>query len=71
MSSRFRLQDATGDILMTDNINRLLVRRTTTPAGSESGYDIGCIWINTSGTVGTILYVNVGTGSSATWLNIA
>ena len=43
----------------------------TTPTASAAGYAIGCTWQNTAGTAGTILYVNIGTSSSATWLNIA
>lgn len=70
MSKRHELQDATGVLgsIRPDGIMDIVQR--TTPTNSQAGYAIGCIWRNLAGTVGSILYVNVGTTSSSTWLNI-
>ena len=41
------------------------------PAGGESGYAKGCIWVNCLGnSTTTRLYVNGGTNSSASWISI-
>ncbi len=72
MSSRFKRQDASGVIAENGAPDRkLIVTATATPTASAAGFEKGCLYINTSGSAGTILYVNTGTTSSATWLNIA
>ncbi len=43
----------------------------TTPTTGAAGYEKGCIFINTGGSPGPLVYVNTGSNSSATWLNIA
>ncbi len=68
MSSRFKQQDPTGVLLATADGLRVLVVVTSNPAGTESGYIPGAIWINRSGTIGAIHYINVGSATSATWV---
>ncbi len=72
MSSRFKRQDATGVIAENGGPDRrLIVTATTTPTASAAGFEKGCLYINTGGSAGSILYVNTGSITSATWLNIA
>ncbi len=71
MSQRHKVQDATGVFCETDGLLQSFVFSTTTPTASANGYQVGCFWVNKSGTPGTIFYVNIGTTTSATWQNIA
>ena len=41
-----------------------------TPTNGTTGYATGCTWQNPYGTVGSILFVNVGTELSSTWIAI-
>jgi hypothetical protein len=41
-----------------------------TPPAGAAGFAPGAIWQNAAGANGTFLYVNIGTSTSATWLNI-
>lgn len=65
--------------ILDSNINLgypLIVERSTTPAGASpaqttaAGYAKGCLWINSAGSAGSILYMNQGTTAAASWLNI-
>lgn len=71
MSRRHDLQDATGVIAAITPAQQVIVVKKTTPTNTDKGYATGCIWINYTGGVGTALYVNVGSNTSATWVNIA
>jgi hypothetical protein len=44
---------------------------TGVPTNGVAGFAPGAIFQNWKGAVGSALYVNVGTVSSATWVNIA
>ncbi len=45
---------------------------TGAPTNNKAGYCYGCIWQNVIGSgAGAALYVNVGTVTSATWVNVA
>jgi hypothetical protein len=71
MSERHRIQDPTGVFYSIDaNLIGWTVS-TTTPTNSKSGYLIGSVWVNKTGTAGSIFYVNTGTATSTTWTNIA
>lgn len=71
MSSRHKIQDTTGVVTATADGLRAHVVVLTSPVGGESGYIPGCIWVNRSGTIGAIFYLNVGSATSATWVAIA
>lgn len=40
------------------------------PTASAAGYQKGCIFINSAGSVGSLVYANTGTTSAAVWTNI-
>ncbi len=44
---------------------------TGIPTNGTAGFAPGCLFLNFKGGAGSCLYVNQGTGSSSTWLNIA
>lgn len=44
---------------------------TGVPTASIQGFAPGALFLNFKGSVGSALYVNVGTFASATWVNIA
>jgi hypothetical protein len=44
---------------------------TGVPTASIQGFAPGALFINFKGSAGSVLYVNQGTFTSATWLNIA
>ncbi len=71
MSSRFKRQDATGVVIDHEPGGKNLVYGTVAPTNSQAGFETGCIYVNTSGTAGAILYVNQGSNTSTTWLAIA
>ncbi len=71
ISSRFKRQDATGVVIDNEPLGKLLVYGTVAPTASAAGFQTGCLYVNTSGTVGGLLYINTGSNTSATWLNIA
>lgn len=80
MSRRHDVQDATGRIEYLAGRGTLRAwssdtgaNNTTTgvPINGVTGFAPGCIFQNLKGTAGSVLYVNVGTFASATWLNIA
>lgn len=72
MSSRFKRQDATGVIAEDGGPDKkLLVTGTAAPTASAAGFQKGCLYVNTAGSAGSLLYINTGSTTSATWLNIA
>lgn len=40
---------------------------TAAPTNGTVGFAKGCLWQNTAGSLGSLLYVNSGTQTSATW----
>jgi hypothetical protein len=70
MSSRHRVQDATGVVVTTDLNELVYVIKTASPVGAEVNYIPGALWVNKNGGAGSVLYVNTGTLVSATWLNL-
>jgi len=53
-------------VLKVDSDNNvLLAKGATVPTDTDAGYAKGCIFIYTSGTVGTTIYVNEGSATSA------
>jgi hypothetical protein len=71
MSSRHKVQDATGVINHQTPDGILQIVQRAAPSNGVAGYAPGCLWQNVAGTAGSVLYVNQGTYTSATWLNIA
>lgn len=43
---------------------------TGVPTNSVAGFAKGALFINFKGSVGTLLYVNTGSNTSTTWLNV-
>lgn len=62
--------DAEGGLVFDPLDNRLIAYGAATPTNSAAGYQPGCIYINTAGSVGSLVYVNTGTLASSTWTNI-
>ncbi len=71
MSSRHKVQDATGVVVSVPGVGIMHIILATAPTDTDPGYGPGCIWQNTAGSAGTLLYTNIGTAASANWLNIA
>lgn len=44
---------------------------TGVPTNGIAGFAPGALFMNYKGSVGSLLYINTGTQTSATWLNIA
>ena len=57
------MRDAVGDILHATS--------TTAPTHAAVGYAKGCFYIDTNASAGSVLFVNQGTRSSASWLAMA
>ncbi len=74
MARRHTVQDATGVIVEKMPLGALIVTFPGTPSNqslnSANGFAPGCIYINTAGAVGSYIYINSGTATSATWSNI-
>lgn len=70
MSERHRVQDQTGVVVLSDGILISDIITNVAPTNGQLGFQIGCTFTNKLGTVGGIYYVNVGTTTSATWVNI-
>lgn len=68
---RHTQQDPTGILWSKPGVGTLIIAQAAAPTNSQTGFATGCLWINTSGTAGAILYLNQGTASSTTWLAIA
>ncbi len=67
MARRHTLQDATGVMLHKPPLGAIMTVLAIAPTAGAVGYPTGSVWINTSGTIGLIFYVNTGTITSATW----
>ncbi len=70
MSKRHDVQDATGRIEFISGRGTLQAWGVGVPSNSAPGFAPGCIYHNVAGTAGTTFYINTGTVTSATWLNI-
>lgn len=72
---RQEVQDATGVITHMAPFGTLHIVQTDTPTAKgfngAAGFAPGCLYQNVTGTVGSVLYVNTGTKTSATWTNVA
>ena len=66
-----RLQDGRGALLADSAGRPLFTYQSGAPVNGVSGFAVGCLWVNYAGAAATILYVNIGTATSTTWLNIA
>lgn len=71
MAQKVRIHHALAALMEIPVVGIILARGTAAPTAAATGYAPGCLFINTSGSAGTVLYVNTGTKASATWLNIA
>jgi hypothetical protein len=43
---------------------------TGVPTAGVGGFAVSCLFLNFKGSVGSLLYVNSGTNTSATWTNV-
>ncbi len=73
MSEKFRQQfaDAKGILIEGTSRTGLFAEGAGAPTNGQAGYSPGCLYINRSGTAGSVLYTNTGSSTSTTWLNIA
>lgn len=71
MSRRHDVQSGDGVVVAISPAQASYVIKNTTPTNGVAGFMPGCFWVNRAGTAGTIFYVNTGTATSTTWLNIA
>jgi hypothetical protein len=63
-----QLEEAT--VSTSGTSGRVLEWRHAAPAGGESGYAKGALWINTAATTTTTrIYINTGSNTSASWAN--
>lgn len=44
---------------------------TGVPTNGKAGFAPGCLFLNFRGSVGSLLYINTGSNTSTTWLDIA
>ena len=81
MSKRFDIQDASG-IIASRGLAQAIIQvsnktsprfstSTGVPQDSVAGFMTGALVINPFGSVGSLLYINTGTATSSTFLNIA
>jgi hypothetical protein len=71
MSRRHDIQDATGRIEYLAGRGTIQAWGAAAPTGGTAGFAPGCLYHNLAGTLGSVLYVNVGTFTSSNWVNIA
>lgn len=71
MSRRHDLQDATGRIEYLPGRGTIQAWGSGAPTNGQTGFAPGCTYQNLSGAAGSAFYVNTGTFTSSTWLNIA
>ena len=73
MTRKYRQQfvDVKGILVHNTAFNGLVASGTGAPTAAATGYATGCLWIRSDGAAGSCLYVNTGSATSATWLNIA
>lgn len=72
MSERFRKHypEAQGAIIDQPGVGIIFASKAAAPTASASGYAPGCIFVNTAGSIGSFVYANTGTKTSATWTNL-
>lgn len=70
MSECFKLQSSDGRVVLSDGLLESFKIYSTAPSNGVSGYQIGCIWVYKLGSPGSIFWINVGSITSAVWLNI-
>ena len=73
MPGAFRMgyADAKGGIIRDSHSNCwIFASLNAAPTAGLAGYEVGCLFVNTAGSPGSLLYINTGTTSSATWTNI-
>jgi len=71
--SRGDIQDPTGKRHFIAGIGIMLAFGTKdipTPTNGRTGYAPSCLWQNPYGAVGSLLYINTGSVTSATWVVI-
>lgn len=60
-----------GAIIQKPGVGILVASLATTPTNGAAGYARGCLFINSAGNgTNTDTYINQGSSTSATWLNI-
>lgn len=79
--SRLDIDTAVDRLMFVDGIGHLMGRPTRSgesstittgvPTNGIAGFAPGALFYNHKGSVGSVLYVNVGTNASATWVNLA
>ena len=58
-------------VVTSGTSGKAFVWESSAPAGGESGFAKGAIWINTAGSSTTTrIYINSGSNTSATWTSI-
>lgn len=65
------IQDATGRLLYNPGYGQMHAWGKVNPVNGDKGFAPGCLYQNVAGSAGTVLWVNTGTFSSATWVNLA
>lgn len=65
------VQDATGRSEYNPGYGQMRAWGAGAPTNAQKGFAPGCIYQNLTGSAGSVLYVNTGTFTSSTWLNIA
>lgn len=71
MSRRHDVQDAQGVVVAITPAQASYVIKSAVPTNGVPGFMPGCFWQNRNGTAGSLFYINTGSATSATWLNIA
>lgn len=71
MSRRQEQSDSSGIMTRKPGVGVTQVQFPGIPNDGDAGYGPSCIWQNLSGTAGTLIYINQGTNTSATWNAIA
>lgn len=76
MSRMQDLQSANGIALNVAGLGVMQIIQNSAPTNGVIGYGKGCLYVNTAGANGSILYINqgsngFGTNATATWLAIA
>jgi hypothetical protein len=64
------VQDATGQVSRIPPDGILDIVKRVAPTDTDPGYAVGCFWRNLAGAPGGILWVNIGSTTSANWMNI-
>lgn len=70
MSRRYDVQSAEGVLHDYRGYGVVEIAQSGKPVNGVVGYSPGALWHNMTGGPGTCLYVNIGTFTSAQWINI-